>query len=135
RSDAAGCARRADDPELVHRLEQVRPGSGQRFLHGDPPGKPEGELGAVDAVIAAVDQAYRDVDDMEAERSFDHRFLDAFLDGRNPLLWHRSAVDLLLETEAFAARQGTNLDDHIAKLAMAARLLLVAAVLADGLAD
>src|SRR5205823_7486872 len=56
RSDPAGCARRTDDGELVHRLQKVRVGGGERFLHRNPSGEAKGELGAVDAVIAAVDQ-------------------------------------------------------------------------------
>src|SRR5690349_897427 len=55
RGDPAGGARRADDGELVHRLEKVRVGGRERFLHGDASGKAERKLGAVDAMIAAVD--------------------------------------------------------------------------------
>jgi hypothetical protein len=39
----------------------------------------------------------------------------------------RAAGDPLLEAEAFAARQRLHLDHHVAELAVAARLLLVAA--------
>ena len=120
---------------LVHRLEQMRLGRGQRFLHRDPPGEAERELRAVDAVIAAVDQRDRAVDHLEAERAFVHRFAHAFLDRRNPLLGNRAAVDPLLELEALAARQRLHFDDHVAELAVAARLLLVAALLGDRLAD
>ena len=108
---------------------------GERFLHRDPPGEPERELGAVDAVIAAVDQGHRAIDHLEAERALAHRFAHAFLDRRDPLLGHGAAVDLLLEHEARAARQGLHFDDHVAELAVAARLLLVAALLGDRLAD
>ena len=108
---------------------------GERFLHRDPAGQAEGELGAVDAVVAAVDQGHGDVDDLEAQRPFVHRLADAFLDRRDPLLRHGAAVDLLLELEAFAAADRTDFDDDVAELAVPARLLLVAAVLADRLAD
>src|SRR4051812_28158610 len=54
RGDAAGRARRANDAELVHRLEQMRRCGIKRLVHRDSPGEAEGELRAVDAVIAAV---------------------------------------------------------------------------------
>ena len=118
------------DRQLLHRLEQVRAGGGERFVHRDPAGQAERQLGAVDAVVAAVDQGHRDVDHREAQRALLHRVADALLDRRDPLLRHGAAVDLLLELEAFAARQRADFDDHVAELAVAARLLLVAAVLA-----
>ena len=81
----------------------MRSGSRQRFVHRDAPSEAEGELGAVDAVVAAVDQADGDVHDLEAERALFHGFPDAILNRGNPLLGHRAAVDLLLELEAVAA--------------------------------
>ncbi len=104
-------------------------------MHRQAPGEAEGELGAVDAVIAAVDEGHGDVDHLEAERTLDQRLANAVLDRRNPLLRHGAAVDLLLELEAFAPAEGTDFDDDVAELAVPARLLLVAAVLADRLAD
>ena len=53
------------------------------------PASAEGELGAVDAVVAAVDQGHRDIDHREAERPLGHRFADALLDRRDPLLGDR----------------------------------------------
>jgi hypothetical protein len=44
-------------------------------------------------------------------------------------------VNLLFEDEALAAAERPDLDDHVAELAVAARLLLVAAMLAHRLAD
>ena len=64
----------------------------QRFLHRHPAGQAEREFGAVDAVIAAVDQGHRAIDHREAERALGHRFADAFLDRRDPLLGNRAAV-------------------------------------------
>src|SRR3954470_21679388 len=93
---------------------------GQRLVHRDPAGEPESELGAVDAVIAAVDQAYRTVDHLEAERPLDHRLTDAVLDRRDPLLGHRTPVDPLLEDEARTAREGLHFDHHVAELAVTA---------------
>src|SRR5262249_19126716 len=134
RGDPAGRARRRDNGQFVHRFEQVRMGRHQRLLHREPPGEPEREFGAVDAVIAAVDQGHGAVDDLESERALLHRFADAVLDRRGPLPGNGAAVDFLLEDEALAAAERTDLDDHVAELAMAAGLLLVAAVLAHRLA-
>ena len=113
----------------------MRLGGGKRILHRDPPGKPESELRAVDAVVAAVDQRDRAIDHFEAERALAHRLADAVLDRRDPLLGDRSAVDLFLEVEAGAAGQRFHFDDHVAELAVAARLLLVTALLGHRFAD
>ena len=120
---------------FMHRLEQMRRGLRQRLGHADPPGGAEGELGAVDAVVGAVDQGHRDVDHRKAERALGERVLDAGLDRGDPLLGDHPAGDLVVELEAVAARQRLHLDHAIAELAVAARLLLVAAALGDGLAD
>jgi hypothetical protein len=125
------CPRRLATAELTRLvgLEEVRRTGREGFGHRQPPGEAEGELGAVDAVVAAVDQGHRDVDDREAERALAHRLAHAFLDRRDPLLRYGSAVDLLVKLEAFATGQRPNLDDHVAELAMTARLLLVAPLL------
>src|SRR5690349_17999069 len=86
-------------------------------------------------MVAAVDESHRAIDHREPKRALVHRFAHTFLDGRYPLLGNGAAVDLLLEHEALAARQRLDLDDHVAELAMTARLLLVAAVLPDRFAD
>src|SRR6187455_1675035 len=98
---------------------------GERLRHADPAGGAERDLGAVDAVIGAVDQGHRDIDDREAQRTLHRCIPYACLDRGDPLLGHDSARDLLLELEALAARQGPHLDHGVAELAMAARLLLV----------
>src|SRR5436190_21571414 len=108
---------------------------GKRLVHGDAAGEPECELGAVDAVVAAVDQADRDIHHLEAQGAFRHRFPDSLFDCRNPLPRHRTAVDFLFELEALAARQGADLNDYVAELAVATGLFLVAAVLTHRLAD
>src|SRR5581483_553650 len=113
----------------------MRLGGGERLLHRDPASKAEGKLGAVDAMIATVDKCDGAVDHLEPERALRHRFNDAFLDGRYPLPRHSAAMDLLFEHEAGAAGQRLHLDDDIAELAVAARLLLVAALLSHRFAD
>jgi len=135
RCDPARGARGRYNGELVHRFEQMRRRRCKGLLHRNSAGQAERKLGAVDAMIAAIDQSHCAIDDLEAERSLHHRLADAVLDGRYPLLGYRSAVDLLFEYEAVAPVQRTDLDDDVAELAMAARLLLVAAVLPDRFAD
>src|SRR4051794_40598104 len=113
----------------------MRVGRGERLLHRGASGEAEGELRAIHAVVAAVDEGHRAVDDPEAERSLVHRLSHAFLNRRDPLFRNGAAVDLLLEDEARAAGQGLHLDNHIAELAMTSRLLLVAALLGHRLPD
>ena len=86
-------------------------------------------------VIRAVDQRHRQVDHLEAERSVLERIDDAFLDRRNVIARHYAAGDLVLELESGAARQRLDLEHHVAELAVAAGLLLVAAALLDRLLD
>src|SRR4051795_5206262 len=99
--------------------------AGERLLHRDPPREAERQLGALDAVIAAVDQRDGAIDHLKAEWAFDHRFAHAFLDGWNPLFRDGAAVDPFLELKARSTRQRLHLDDYVAKLAVSARLLLV----------
>src|SRR5262245_11003675 len=77
-------------------------------------------------MVASVEQGHGHIDHWEPHRPLLHRVLDALLNRRDPLLRDCPAMDLLLELEAFAATQRPDLDDHVAILAMAARLLLVA---------
>src|SRR5206468_3498259 len=86
-------------------------------------------------MIAAVDKCHRAIDHFEAQGTLAHRFADAVFYRGDPLLRHRAAVDLLLEHEAGAARKGLHFDDHVAKLPVAAGLLLVPALLRDRFAD
>ena len=69
----------------MHGLEQVRLRSPKCFLHGNATGETERKLRAVDAMVAAVDQADLAVDDLEAERAFHHRLADTVFNGGYPL--------------------------------------------------
>ena len=86
-------------------------------------------------MIRAVDQRHGEIDHREAERSVRQRVDDAFLDGGNIIARHDAAGDLLLEGKARAARQRLDVEHDVAVLAVAARLLLVAAALDDAFAD
>src|SRR5690606_34960719 len=59
----------------------------------------------------------------------------AIFDRAEILSWHHTAMDLLIEAEPRATFAGPHLHDHIAELAVAARLLLVLAALCRGAPD
>src|SRR3954464_10088719 len=108
---------------------------GQRILHGDAAGETECELGAVDAMIAAVDKCHAAVDDLKTKRPLAHRFDDAFLHCRNPLFRYRSTVNFFFKEKSQTTRQRLHLNDDVTELAVATRLLLVATLLSHWLAD
>ena len=84
-------------------------------------------------MIAAVRKIDGEIDDRKAERTVHHLLLHAGLDGRNVLLRHDAAGDRIGERKSRAARQRLDLDDDVAELAVAARLLLVPAAELIGL--
>src|SRR3546814_20720732 len=94
-----------------------------------------GQFRTVDTGIGAVEQRHRHIHDRKTERSLRHRVANTLLDGRNPLLGHCAAGDLLVKAKAFAARERLQLDHHIAELPMPARLLLVPPPLGYGLSS
>ena len=130
-----GRFRREDDLHLIDRLEQHRLALRQSLVDGEAAGELERHVGGVDGVIGAVDQLHRDVDHREAERPVLERVDDALLHRRDVVARHHAALDLLGEGEARAARQRLDVEHDVAVLAVAARLLLVAAALQDPLLD
>src|SRR3546814_2716647 len=77
-----------------------------------------GQFRTVDTGIGAVEQRHRHIHDRKTERSLRHRVANTLLDGRNPLLGHCAAGDLLVKAKAFAERERLQLDHHIAELPM-----------------
>ena len=104
-------------------LQQNGPGLGQRLGERGLGRGAKRHVGGIDGVIGAVDQGDGDVDDGEAERPARQRVAGAHLDGGKRLARHRAAVDALAKGEAFAALARADLDQHVAELAVAARLL------------
>jgi hypothetical protein len=86
-------------------------------------------------VIGAVGQVHRHIDDRKAERAGFQVVANAGLDRLDVGLGHDPACDRVCELEAGTARQRLDLQHHVAELAVAARLLLVAAALLRRLAD
>ena len=127
--DLGGGVRRADDLDGVDRLQQHRLALRQRLGDADAAGDAERHVGGIDAVIGAVDQRHRDVDDGKSQRAVLERVDHAFLDRGDVVARHHAAGDLLLEHEAGAARHRLDVEHDVAELAVAARLLLVAAAL------
>ena len=119
----------------MDRLQQHRLALRQRLAHADPRRGAEREIGGVDAVIGAVRQRDVEVDDGEAERPAREAVDHALLHRADIVARHRAADDLFVEFEARAARHRLDLQHHVAELAMAAGLLLVAAALGDRFAD
>ena len=81
-------------------------------------------------MIGAVGQVHRHIDHRKAQRTGLQIVAHAGLDRLDILLRHDAAGDRVGELEAAAARQRLDLEHHVAELAVAARLLLVAAALA-----
>src|SRR5579875_1902469 len=86
-------------------------------------------------MIGAVHQRHVYVDHGETERPVLEAVEHTFLHSRNIVPRHHAAGDAVLELESGSARQMLDLHDHVAELAMAARLLLVTATDGDVLAD
>ena len=86
-------------------------------------------------MIAAIGEVHRDVHHGKAQRALLVVFLHPGLDGGNVGLGHDAAGDGVGELEAGTARQRADLQHHVAELAVAAGLLLVAAAGGRGLAD
>src|SRR3546814_9985283 len=63
------------------------------------PCRAKGQFRTVDTVIGAVEQRHRHIHDRKTERSLRHRVANTLLDGRNPLLGHCAAGDLLRSEE------------------------------------
>jgi hypothetical protein len=83
----------------------------------------ERHFGAVHVVVAAEDQLDLHVDDGIAGQDAGlERFLDARLDRPDELAGDDAAHDLVLEDEAGARGGRLEVDDHVAVLALAARL-------------
>ena len=75
------------------------------------------------------------IDDGEAERPAREAVDHALFHRADIVARHRAADHLFVEFEARAARHRLDLQHHVAELAMAAGLLLVAAALGDRFAD
>ena len=77
-------------------------------------------------VLAVVDDHPDVLHRIAGDGAAGQHLAHAFLDSRQELAGDRSALDLVHELEAAAARQGFDAQEHFAELAGAAGLLLVA---------
>src|SRR5215831_8473669 len=130
-----GRLRRADDLDLIDRLEQHRLALRQSLVDGEPTSELKRHVGGIDGVIGAVVYLRCYVDHREAEGPVLERVDDARLHRRNVIARHHAALDLLGEAEARPARQRFDVEHDVAVLAVAARLLLMATALHDALLD
>ena len=86
-------------------------------------------------MVLAVGEGHGDIDDREPERTPVQILLHAALDRGDVLPRHRATDNGLGELETGAAGQRLDVEMDITELAVAARLLLVAAMLGGRLAD
>src|SRR5690606_33495037 len=114
----------------VHdRLEYLRPGPGNSVQEGLLAGRDEGDLLAVDAVVLAVVDGHAHVlQRVSGDGAAGHHLAHALLHDGDELARDDAALDLVGELEAGAARQRFDAQEHLAGLAGAAGLLLVAVV-------
>src|ERR1700722_2900549 len=86
-------------------------------------------------MIRAVYQGHRDIDDRKSEGAARRRIAGAGFHGGKILPRHGAAMHALREGEALAPGPRADLDDDIAKLAMAARLFFVSSAHRDRVAN
>ena len=119
-----------------HRLENDRAGLGDRVLDRHGTGDLERHLRRVDLVVRPVDQRHPDIDHRHAGVDARvERLADAHVDRLDVLAGDRGAHDLVHELVATTLRQGLDLDDGVAVLALAAGLADEAPVALGGPAD
>ena len=125
--DVAGEVVRDGYLHLHYRFQQ----DGVRLLKplrgGVSAGDFERDAGRVHRVEAAVHEGGAHVHDgVAGDYAVRERAADALFDGGDVLARHDAAHDGVGELESGAARQGFDLDPHVAELPVSARLLLVA---------
>ena len=122
------------DLDVDDRLEHDRRRLEDRVDHGLAPGGHEGDFLRVHGVaLAVVDDDADVLDRIAGDDAVVERLAHALLHRRDEHRRDHAALHLVDELEAAAARERLDLEEHLAELAGAAGLLLVAAV-AFGLA-
>ena len=117
------------DLQLDDRLEHLRPRLADRVEEGLLAGGDERDFLAVDGVVlAVVDDHAHVLERVAGDGAAVQHLAHAFLDRRHELAGDGAALDLVDELEAAAARQRLDAQEHLAELAGAAGLLLVAMV-------
>src|SRR5207248_10542337 len=115
---------RCDVYDLHDRFQQNGFALFKSIFHGEDRRHFERELTGIDFVERAVDDIDLNIDNrVTAQHAIQHRFLDAFFDGRNVFPRNDASDDLVLHGEAFAALGWTHVHFHVPILATAARLL------------
>ena len=117
------------DLDVDDRLEHDRPRLGERVEERLAPGGDERDVLRVDRVaLAVVDGDAHVLQRVAGEEAVVQHAAHAFLHRGDELVGDRAALHAVDELEALAARQRLDLEEHLAELAGAAGLLLVAAV-------
>src|SRR5476649_586841 len=127
---------RGGDFDLHDRFEEDRAGLFHRVLHGEDGGELERQFVGIDFVIGTVGDVDGDVDDgRTVDHAVEQRFFDALFTGGNVFLRDIAADDLVLDLDALAPFLRLHLDDDVAVLTAAARLLDEFAFALGGLGD
>ena len=118
------------------RLEQHRPGIGQRLLHRQRARDLERHLGGIDGVVGAVVEPHAQIlDRVAGDGALLHGLLHALLDGGDESRGDHPALDGVYELEPCARLERLDLDVAVPELATTAGLLLVAPVSLGRLSD
>ena len=124
------------DLQLAHGLQQDGIGLGQSGLIGQLRGGLKGDFRGVHGVIGAVIQHGLQVHHgIAGQRAVDAGLAQALFHGGEEVLGHGTAEHFLGEDHVILLGLRLKADPHVTELAAAAGLLLVAALLLDGLAD
>src|SRR6266496_6277327 len=115
---------RCDVFDLHDRLQQNGLALSKSIFHGEDRRHFERQLTGIDFVERPVNDIDLYIDNgVTAQHAIEHRFLDAFFDGRNVFARNDAADDLVLDDQAFAAPGWAHVHFHVPILATAARLL------------
>src|SRR5262249_21711385 len=125
---------RADDFYLMDRLQQHGLALRKAFRDSDTAGGAERLIRRVDRVIRPINQCDRHVDDRKAKWPVLERVYDPLLHRGNVIARNDAAGNSVFELKPRPTRQRLDLQHNIAKLTVAARLLLVPPALGDRLA-
>src|SRR5206468_7424376 len=107
--------------DLHYRFQQNRFTLFKSIFHGEDRSHFEREFAGIDFVERAVNDIDLNIDNrIPPEHAVEHRFLDAFFDGRNVFARNDAADDFVLDDKTFAALGWAHVYFHVSILAAAA---------------
>src|SRR5436853_31103 len=119
-ADVALILVRRDVFDFHDRLEQNRLALLEPVFHGEDGRHLKREFAGINFVERAVNDVHFNINDgITAEYAIEHRFLDAFFDGRNVFARNDTADDFVLDDQTFAALGWAHVHFHVSILAAA----------------